>query len=234
MKLGIMQPYLFPYIGYFHLMNAVDEFVVYDNIQYSKKGWINRNRILVNGEEAYITFPIKKDSDYLDIKQRSFSETILADKKKRLNRITESYRKAPYFNDAFSLIEKAILLEDGNLFTFIFNSLILLKEFLDIKTSLIISSSLNIDHSLKAEDKVIAICKSRNASEYINPIGGIELYKKDNFKKHGIKLQFIKTEEVCYPQYKNKFVPFLSIIDVMMFNSKAEIQKILNHSYSLQ
>ena len=71
MKLAIMQPYLFPYIGYFQLMNAADEFVVYDNIKYTKKGWINRNRILVNGSDAYINFPLKKDSDYLDVKDRS-------------------------------------------------------------------------------------------------------------------------------------------------------------------
>ncbi len=75
MKLAIMQPYFFPYIGYFQLINTVDEFVVYDNIEFTKKGWINRNRILVNGKDEYITLPIKKDSDFLHVKDRFLAET---------------------------------------------------------------------------------------------------------------------------------------------------------------
>ncbi len=233
MKLAIMQPYLFPYIGYFQLMNAADEFVVYDNIQFSKKGWINRNRILVNGEDAYITLPLKKDSDYLDVKDRWLAETWVADRKKILNRINESYKKAPCFNMAYQIIENSFLLEENNLFKFILHSLNLVKEYLEIKTPLIISSSIAIDHALKSENKVIEICKARKAAGYINPIGGIELYKKENFKEQGINLNFIKTGDVIYSQFKNKFVPFLSIIDVMMFNSKEEIQNHLNNSYTL-
>ncbi len=233
MKLAIMQPYLFPYIGYFQLMNAVDEFVVYDNIQFSKKGWINRNRILVNGEEAFITIPLKRDSDYLDVKDRWLAETWMTDKKKILNRINESYNKAPYFNNAYPIIKESILLEENNLFKFILHSLTLIKEYLEIKTSLIISSSIAIDHTLKSENKVIEICKARCATEYINPIGGTGLYKKENFKEQGINLHFIKTGDIFYSQYKNQFVPFLSIIDVMMFNSRDEIQRHLNYSYTL-
>ena len=129
MNIAIMQPYLFPYIGYFQLMNAVDEFIVYDNIQFTKKGWINRNRILVNGSDAYITLPLKKDSDYLDIKDRYLSDDWKAESKKMINRITESYRKAPFFESVFPLIEKSLLFEDKQLFNFIFNSLNLTKDF---------------------------------------------------------------------------------------------------------
>lgn len=232
MKLAIMQPYLFPYIGYFQLMNAADEFVVYDNIQYSKKGWINRNIILVNGKEDYITFPLKKDSDYLDIKHRVLAEN--ADQKKILNRIRESYKKAPYFNEAFPIIESAVLFRENNLFKYIFNSLLVLKEYLAIKTPLIISSDIAIDHLLKGENKVIAICKAKKATDYINPIGGVELYKKENFSRQGINLQFIKTGDINYLQFENKFIPSLSIIDVMMFNSKSEINDFLTNDYSLQ
>ncbi len=95
-------------------------FVVYDNIEFTKKGWINRNRILVNGQDAYITLPLKKDSDYLDISKRYLSETWVADRKKMLNRITESYRKAPFFKDVYPLIEAAVLFEDNQLFNFHF------------------------------------------------------------------------------------------------------------------
>lgn len=228
MRLAIMQPYFFPYIGYFQLINAVDEFVVYDNIEYTKKGWINRNRILVNDKDAYISIPIRKDSDYLDIKQRYLADLWIKERDKLLNRISESYKKSPHFANVFPVIEKSMLFEDFNLFNFILNSLESIKEYLGIKTSFVISSTISIDHGIKAENKVIEICKSRNADNYINPIGGVELYSKENFVRKGIDLKFLKSNDIIYKQFKNEFVPWLSIIDVMMFNSKAEVNEMLN------
>jgi WbqC-like protein family len=233
MKIAIMQPYLFPYIGYFQLMNAVDEFIVYDNIQFTKKGWMNRNRILFNGKDIYITIPLKKDSDYLDIRERFLAESWPMDRKKIINRIVEAYKNAPFFEAAFPVIKKAILFEETNLFNFIFHSLHLIKEYLAINTSLIVSSSIQIDHALKAGKKVIEICKAKNASTYINPIGGIELYDKADFKNEHIDLYFLKTGDINYPQLKNDFIPSLSIIDVMMFNSKQQINEYLNFSFTL-
>lgn len=227
MKVAIMQAYIFPYIGYFQLMNAVDEFVIYDNIEFSKKGWVNRNRILVNGTDSYITFPLKKDSDYLDIKDRYLAEIWVSERKRILNRISESYRKSPNFNSAYPVIERAILSDENNLFTFILNSLNLIKEYLEIETPFVVSSTIPINHDLKAENKVIAICKARKADTYINPIGGVELYSGDNFKKEGVNLRFLKSKDIGYPQFNDDFVPFLSIIDVMMFNSKEETIKML-------
>lgn len=234
MKAAIMQPYFFPYIGYFQLMSAVDVFIIYDNIQFSKKGWINRNRILVNGSDAYITIPLKKDSDFLDVKHRYLSDDWNVERKKILNRLTESYRKAPQFSVVFPIIEKTILFEEKNLFRFIYNSIEIVKDFLEIKTPLVISSGLNIDHQLKAEKKVIELCKIVQADTYINPIGGVELYNKEEFKNEGIELQFLKANNIIYPQFKNEFVPFLSIIDVMMFNEKEIVKKYLETEYSLQ
>ncbi len=228
-----MQPYLFPYIGYFQLMNAVDEFIVYDNIQFTKKGWINRNRILVNGTDSYITLPLKKDSDYLDVKDRYLSDDWKNESKKMLNRITECYRKAPYFESVFPLIEKSLLFDDNQLFNFIFNSLNLTKDFLDIKTSFVISSTIPINHQYKSTEKVIALCKNQNATTYINPIGGVELYNKEEFKKEGLELKFIKANEIIYPQFENDFIPYLSIIDVMMFLSKENIKKLINTEFDL-
>lgn len=228
-----MQPYFFPYIGYFQLMNAVDEFVVYDNIKFSKKGWINRNRILVNGKDSYITIPIQKDSDFLDVRERHLAEIWGAKYKTMLNRIISAYRKAPFFDCVFPIVEKCIIFDDNNLFNFIFNSLSLIKDYLEIKTHLLKSSLILINHDLKAENKVIAICKSRNASFYLNPIGGVKLYCKDRFKEQGIDLHFIKTNDFSYTQFNNDFVPFLSIIDVMMFNSKDEITEYLYSSYTI-
>ena len=233
MKLAIMQPYFFPYIGYFQLINAVDEFVVYDNIKYTKKGWINRNRILVDGKDSYLTIPIKKDSDYLDVKDRYLAESWLFEKNKILNRVSASYRKAPYFPMVFPVIEECILFEERNLFKFILHTLYQVVKYLKIVTPLLTSSSIVINHELKAENKVIAICKARNAEEYLNPIGGVGLYTKEYFKKEGIDLNFLKTNDFAYKQFNNDFVPLLSIIDVMMFNSKKEITDYLNSFYSL-
>lgn len=220
MTIAIMQPYLFPYIGYFQLINAVDEFIIYDNIQFTKKGWINRNRILVNGKDEYITLPLKRDSDYLDIKDRYLSDDWNSERKKIINKIKEAYRKAPYFESVFPLIEGILLHEEKQLFNFIFNSIKQLTNYLEIKTTFIVSSTLAINHQLKAKYKVLELCKNRNAKNYINPIGGVDLYDKEEFMSEGINLQFLKSESIIYNQFKNDFVPFLSIIDVIMFNSK--------------
>jgi len=227
MKIAIMQPYFFPYIGYFQLIDAVDEFVIYDNIKYTKQGWINRNRILINGKASYFTIPLKKDSDYLNVRDRYLAEIWSFEKKKMLNRIIESYRKAPNFDLVFPLIKKVILFEEYNLFNFLLNCLRLIKDYLEIRTSFLIASMIPIDHELKAEKRVIEICKARNADTYLNPFGGIHLYTKDNFTKEGIDLRFLKTNHITYKQFNHDFVPLLSIIDVMMFNSKQQIKELL-------
>lgn len=228
MKLAIMQPYFLPYIGYFQLMNAVDEFIIYDNIEFTKKGWIHRNRILSNGKDAFITLSLKKDSDFLDIRERCLSDSWPTDRIKMLNRVKEAYRKAPFYHDVMPLVEEIILYDKFNLFEFIIHSLEEIRAFLKIQTPIIISSTIPIDHSLRSEAKVIALCKNRGATDYVNPIGGVELYSKSNFLKEGMQLHFLKTTESSYPQFGNPFVPWLSILDVMMFRSKEEIAKMLN------
>ena len=228
MKIAIMQPYFIPYIGYFQLMNTVDRFVVYDNIQYTKKGWINRNRLLVNGQAEYISLPLKKDSDFLHVNQRYLADAFKDEKQKFLRKIEAGYRKAPYFTDVYNLFQRIVELEEYNLFDFLLNSLKEIASYLGIHTEIIISSNLNIDHNLKGSDKVIEICKTLKAEKYINPIGGKELYSKGDFLNKGIELFFIKTNEFEYSQFKNDFLPFLSIVDVMMFNSKDKISAYLD------
>ena len=224
MILGIMQPYFFPYIGYWQLMNAVRTFIIYDNIEYTKKGWINRNRILVNCKDSYITLPIKKDSDYLNVSERYLADTWKKDRIKMLNQIKSAYQKAPEFITVFPIIEKCILFDEDNLFKFILNSILTIKSFLDIKTKIQISSLISIDHTLKSEEKVIALCKAQNAKSYINPSGGIELYNKQIFSDNEIRLYFMKAIDIKYQQFTNNFIPSLSIIDMMMFNSREQVQ----------
>jgi len=226
MKLGIMQPYFLPYIGYFQLINAVDKYVIYDNIKYTKKGWINRNRMLINGKDVYVTIPLEKDSDYLNIDGRKIS--LAFDKRKLLNQITNNYKKAPYFDCAFKIFEEIITFKNNNLFLFNYNSVKKICEYLCIKTEFIVSSTVNINHSLKSQDKVIAFCNNLGATEYFNAIGGLNLYNKQNFETNNIKLNFLKTQMIEYEQFNNIFIPNLSILDVMMFNTKETIKKFLN------
>lgn len=224
-SIGIMQAYFMPYIGYFQLIEAVDEFIIYDNIQYTKKGWINRNRILVNGTDQYITLPLKKDSDFLDIRDRFLAETF--DPGKLLRQIETAYHKAPYFPEVYALLETIISCPDRNLFQYIYHSVVNVCEYLGICTPIIISSHLKCDHTLKSQERVIAICKERQCGRYINAIGGMQLYHAEDFAKENMELCFIETEKIEYPQFQNDFLPSLSIIDVMMFNSKEEIRAML-------
>jgi hypothetical protein len=226
MKLGIMQPYFLPYIGYWQLMNSVDKFVVYDDVDYIKQGWINRNRIIENKSVNYITLPIEKlGSNKLINNIKIFQPE--KNKEKLLQRIKLSYKKAPYYNDVENLIEKIILNNEKNLSKYIINSLRLINNFLQLNTEIIVSSEINKDTHKKGQEKVIEICKKMKADHYINPIGGTELYDKKIFEKEGIKLNFIKTADIKYKQFNNEFIPNLSIIDVMMFNSKEEIKDML-------
>ena len=232
MKIAIMQPYFFPYLGYWQLINAVDKFVVYDNIEYTKKGWINRNQILINGEAKMFTIPLKKDSDYLFINQRFRADISRKEMEKILGRIKFSYAKAPFFTETYPLVEKCFMHNSLNLFDFIFYSIKEILNHLKINTKIIMSSALNIDESLKGEDKVLDICKSLDTSLYFNAIGGQELYNKARFKQNGFELKFIKMNEIRYSQFSSEFVPFLSIIDVMMFNSVDQTRNMLK-KYSL-
>lgn len=232
-SLAIMQPYFFPYIGYFQLLNRVDEFVVYDNIQYTKKGWINRNRILENGKASYISLSLKKDSYYLNINDRFLSENSKETLEKIKARIKNNYHHAPYFNEVFPIVTEILNYSEKSLFSFLYNSLNVLKRFLDIQTTLTISSSIHIDHDLKFQDKVIAISKQLGYDHYINSIGGKEIYSSDQFEKHGIVLNFLKTNHIEYEQLSPVFTPYLSIIDVLMFNGKMATMNLINNDYEI-
>ena len=217
MKLGVMQPYFMPYIGYFQLIESVDLFIVYDNIKYTKKGWINRNRMLLNGKVDMFSLPLKKGSDSLHIEKRELAPSF--DRNKLLNQFKGTYSCAPEFEVVYPILESIVHYEDANLFRYIHHSIVLLCEQLGIKTEIRISSEITIDHELKGQDKVLALCKAIGANTYINPIGGVELYSKDVFSVHGIDLQFINALPFEYTQFGSTFVTWLSIIDVLMFNT---------------
>lgn len=230
--IAVMQPYFLPYIGYFQLINAVDEFIVYDNIQFSKRGWFHRNRILENGDDILITLPIKKDSNLLSVNQRVLAESFHRDNKKLLSKIENSYQKAPYFKEIMPLIRELLNYGEYNLFDYVYHSIVEICNLLGITTKFTISSSVQIDHSLKSAEKVIALVKMTGGSLYINSIGGVNLYDVDTFNAEGIDLKFLKTNSIEYSQFSNKFIPYLSIVDVLMFN-KIDIVREYLDQYSL-
>lgn len=226
MKLGIMQPYFVPYIGYFQLMNAVDKYVVYDDVNFIKGGWINRNRILLNGQPYFFNVPCLGASPNKKINEVKVNlDERLASKNLKL--IQNAYSKAPYFKQIFPLVEDIVLFKEENIAKFIYHSFQVICNYLDIKTELIFSSNLKKDNSLKGQDKVLAICKELSATEYYNAIGGQELYSFKDFERQNIKLCFVKTNQMEYNQFNNEFQPNLSIIDVLMFNSKEKVKEML-------
>jgi len=231
MRLAIMQPYFFPYIGYFQLIAAADLFIVYDNIKYTKKGWINRNRMLQNGKDVMFSLPMKNGSDYLDVRERELAADFNRDK--LLNQIKCAYRRAPYFAQTFPLVEQIVQYGDTNLFRFLHNSIVRTCEHLGITTEIKISSDIAIDHNLKNQDKVLALCVAVGAITYVNAIGGMELYSKGTFREKGIDLKFIQSKPFLYAQFDDAFVPWLSIIDVMMFNPLDTIQTCISTNYEL-
>lgn len=231
MKLGIMQPYFMPYIGYFQLISAVDIFIIYDNIKYTKRGWINRNRMLINGSDAMFSLPLSKGSDALDIVQRELAADF--DRSKLLNQFNGAYGRAPQFKECFPLLERIVRHEDANLFRYIHHSIVQLCEYFGIKTVIKTSSEIQIDHALKGQDKVLALCKAEGATTYINSIGGVELYSRNSFQKQGIDLQFIKSRPFEYSQLGSQFVPWLSITDVIMFNSIHQVRNCIRENYDL-
>lgn len=231
MKVAIMQPYLLPYIGYFQLINAVDVFVVYDNIKYTKKGWINRNRYLSNGIDAIFSLPIKKDSDFLDIVEREVSPDF--NPSKMLNQLKEAYRKAPFATQTMGLLETILMNDERNLFRFIRHGLEKTCQHLGISTPILDSSSLAIDHALQSQDKVLALCQATRANTYLNPIGGTALYSNDAFMKHGLELKFLRSTLRPYQQFGAAFVPWLSILDVMMFNAPEDLSKMIQSDFEI-
>jgi len=229
MKVGIMQPYLFPYFGYFQLINAVDTFVVYDDVQYIKNGWINRNKIQLNKKEILFTFGVKKDSATKLINQRFYSDlTFDVSKKNFLTTITLSYGKTPYFKEVFDLLYDILNFNSLNVSDFNTHSLKLLCRYMGIDTKFLISSNLKKDINLKSHNRIIEINKILGSDTYINPIGGSELYSRDIFRTNGVTLYFIKMRDFQYLQFSGDFIPFLSIIDILMFNSQERVTELLN------
>jgi hypothetical protein len=227
-----MQPYFLPYIGYFQLIAASDLFVVYDNIKYTKKGWINRNRMLRDGQDVMFSLPLQHDADHLDVDQRRLAATPAPHK--WLAQVKGAYRHAPCFAQTLPLLEQIAQCPETNLFRFLHHALLVTCAHLGIATPIRISSSVDIDHGLKGQDKVLALCQALGATEYVNAIGGMELYSREAFAQRGIALHFLRSRPLDYPQFAGApFVPWLSIVDVLMFNPLDAVRNWVHTHYDL-
>ncbi len=228
MTLAIMQPYFLPYIGYLQLMNAVDTFVFYDDVAFINRGWVNRNRLLVNGQEYLFTIPLKEASQNRTIREIALG----ADPKwrgKLLKTVEQSYRKAPFYKVVMPMIEKIVNFDAQNIAEYVVNSFDELTPYLGITTRLVPSSVVYANSYLKAQERILDICQQEQATHYMNPIGGQELYTKARFAEAGIRLDFMEANRVAYPQQTNQeFVPWLSVVDVLMNNDVPAVQSLLN------
>jgi len=223
MKVAVMQPYFFPYLGYFQLIQAVDAFVVYDDVNYIKKGWINRNYILTKDDKQLLTIPLKDASQ-----NRLINEIeMCAMNRKNIETIRQRYYKAPQFSCIFPLVEDIMMQSEKNLARFLNYGLRGVCHYLDLHPRWYISSTLKKDNKLKGQEKILAICEELKATHYINAPGGRNIYDKKVFTSRGIQLSFIQPKSIAYCQFGNKFLPNLSIIDVMMFNNKEQCTKLL-------
>lgn len=233
-KLAVMQPYFFPYIGYFQLISVVDTFVFYDDVQYIKGGWINRNRILIKDAARFFTVSCIKGSPNKKINEIEFDPD-RKENKNLIKTIEQCYKKALYFDHVYPMIEKILATPTNKLSVLAIQSIIQVSNYLRLRVNFKTSSK--EFGEIEAADRtgrLIEICKREAADKYINAIGGIDIYQKEDFRQHGIDLKFIKTNpEIRYVQGgKTNFIPGLSVIDVLMNNSIEEIHLILKqHSF---
>lgn len=222
MKLAIMQPYLFPYLGYFQLIRAVDEFVVYDDVNFINRGWINRNYILANGNALLITLPLQGASQ-----NKLINQVEVGGPHKILQSLRHCYGKAPHFDSVYPVLKDILTQTEKNLARFLDYQLRRICDHLGLRPQWHISSTLAKDNGLRGQDKVLAICEELGATHYINVPGGKVLYDQPSFAARGLQLSFIQPRAASYRQFGKGFVPNLSIIDVMMFNDREQCARLL-------
>ncbi|MGE7689372.1 WbqC family protein [Lysinibacillus sp. NPDC097214] len=228
MKVALMQPYFFPYLGYYQLINSVDEFVVFDNAQYVRRSWMNRNRILNDHKESsFVTVPVSKAPRETKIKDIIINNN--TNWQEKIFHQLLYYKNAPYYNNVLDFLNSCLLNCNSNLSEF--NTFLLKKTctLLNIDTNITILSQRfpHIDSADAADEWGIEVGKALNATEYINAIGGKEFYNRQKYKDNDLDIKFIHPILTPYKQFRNNFMPGLSIIDVMMFNDINIIKNML-------
>tara|TARA_B100000700_G_C15055362_1_gene862520 strand:+ start:67 stop:756 length:690 start_codon:yes stop_codon:yes gene_type:complete len=225
MKLAVMQPYLFPYIGYFQLIYASDRFMLYDDVTYIKQGYINRNNILSKHGVTRFTVPVDGASSNKLICDTSYAKH----SKKALNTIQQSYSKAPFFRSVFPIVQEILESDERSIATMCKKSLEDIFTYLEISKEVHKTSEIDYDRSGSAVDRIITLCGEFNADSYINSAGGRKLYHRSQFESRGLSLRFLEPISFKYPQRSKVFVPNLSIIDMLMNCSPHEVKEYLTY-----
>jgi hypothetical protein len=216
MRVAIMQPYFCPYIGYFQLVAAVDKFIFYDDVNFIKGGWINRNRIISNNKEFLFTIPLTDASSFRLIKDTQVNWKS-KDISKFVANVDLSYRKAPFYNEVMPIVKDIFDARPDTISQLAIDSVIRFSQYLGLTTEFKVSSQ---GGYTKTEDRVqnlVNILNAEGGEHYINPIGGQELYATEDFSRHGVKLSFLKG------------TGSLSVIDVCMNTPREEIQQTLQN-----
>lgn len=231
MKIALMQPYFFPYIGYFQLIKSVDEFIIFDNAQYIRRSWMNRNRILnEHKESAFINVPVIKAPRETKIKDIQINNDISWQEKMMANQLSY-YKNAPNYPFVMKFVEECLTIEENSLC--VLNTKLLMKicSLLDIRTEISILSKKfsEIDTASAADEWGVKTSIASNASTYINAIGGMEFYNQQKYLEKGIEIKFLNSKIPTYTQFEKNFVPGLSIIDILMFNDLASISRMLDN-----
>ena len=228
MNLVIMQPYFLPYVGYFSLFDIADTFVIYDDVNYIKKGWINRNNFLSKTGPQRFTLPIRHASQNAKICDLELLPVDLI-KTKFFKMLSNSYAQAPYYQNVKQLLVDIFDYQNASLADFLVNALKKVVDYLSISINIIRSSQCNLSAGLSGMDRIIDIAENLKAKRYINAIGGVDLYSQEAFQKRDIELLFLKHNGTNYSQFLEKHVPNLSIIDVLMFNSPKDAIEIIQN-----
>lgn len=235
MTLAIMQPYLFPYLGYFHLIHTVDKFIFYDDVNFIKQGWINRNKILLNHKSHLFTVPVRQISSFRKINETELDYAqYLSWRKKFLKTIDHAYKNAPYFEQTRRILEDVFCKDSKYVRDLAMSSILTVSRYLSLERLIGLTAQIYANSHLKSEDRVLDICKKEGATVYVNPKGGENLYSREVFEANGIELKFISSRLQPYRQFGHEFVGGLSIIDVLMFNSPGTISSHMLSSYVLE
>lgn len=230
MRLAAMQPYFFPYLGYFSLLENADQFVVFDPVQYIRHGWINRNRILKpSGQQAqYIHVPVAKHARATPIRDIRIA-TGKHWKKRIFGQIRHYQKQAPYYKDVFPLIEDALQLETDRIVDLNVHCLSTLCRVLEIECEFILFEQIEPDMPPVNQpgEWALSMASVTGADCYVNPVGGVEIFDAHLFKQSRIGLEFLQNNLDEYSQRNESFIPGLSILDVLMFNGFEETNKLI-------
>lgn len=225
-RIAVMQPYLLPYIGYFQLMAAVDRFVLLEDVNYINRGWVNRNRILLGGKPHLFTLPLRAASqNRLICEIERVGDPAWA--RRLLRTLHQAYSKAPHYAQVAPVLERIVGHDAPLLGDYLHHSLLAVREHLGLDTDLVRSRDQQGDAALKGQERILDICRREGAAVYVNAIGGTELYEREAFAAQGVQLRFLKPRPTSYLQWGGPHLPWLSIVDVLMFNSRATARALL-------